>query len=97
MPFPTLGDLSDPGIEYMFPALAGRFFATVPPGKLDFYPNVTYFQSPVSLPDFLSFPNFLYLSALELRAHPSSLFIFTPWIMTFNLMALAVNYYIQTG
>ena len=31
------GDLSDPGIEPMFPAspaLAGRFFTSVPPGKL---------------------------------------------------------------
>ena len=26
-------DLSDPGIEPTFPALAGRFFTTEPPGK----------------------------------------------------------------
>ena len=34
--FPTLGDLSDPEIESMFPvslALTGGFFITVPPGK----------------------------------------------------------------
>ena len=34
--FPTTGDLSDPGIKPMslvFPALAGGFFTTVPPGK----------------------------------------------------------------
>ena len=34
--FPTLGDLPDPGIELASlasPALAGRFFTTVPPGK----------------------------------------------------------------
>ena len=34
--FPTPGDLPDPGIESVSlapPALAGRFFTTVPPGK----------------------------------------------------------------
>ena len=34
--FSTPGDLPDPGIEPVsltFPALAGRFFTTVPPGK----------------------------------------------------------------
>ena len=40
MPFPTLEDLPDPGIEPVFlvsPALAGGFFITVPPGNtLDF-------------------------------------------------------------
>ena len=36
LPFPSLGDLPDPGIEPESPAspeLAGRFFATEPPGK----------------------------------------------------------------
>ena len=33
LPFPLPGDLPDPGIEFMSPALAGRFFATEPPGK----------------------------------------------------------------
>ena len=36
LPFPPPGDISDPGIEPLplaSPALAGRFFATVPPGK----------------------------------------------------------------
>ena len=33
MPFPTLGDLADPGIEPMSPALAGRLFTIEPPGK----------------------------------------------------------------
>jgi len=36
LPFPIPGDLSDPGIELMSlasPALAGRFFTTVPPEK----------------------------------------------------------------
>ena len=31
--FPFPGDLPDPGIEPRFPALAGRFFTTEPPGK----------------------------------------------------------------
>ena len=33
LPFPTLGDLPDPGIKLVSPALAGGFFATEPPGK----------------------------------------------------------------
>ena len=36
LPFSFPGDLSDPGTEPTFlvsPALAGRFFTTVPPGK----------------------------------------------------------------
>ena len=36
LPFPPPGDLSDQGIELsspVSPALAGRFFATEPPGK----------------------------------------------------------------
>ena len=33
LPFPSSGDLSDPGIQPVFPALAGRFFTTEPPGK----------------------------------------------------------------
>jgi len=33
LPFPPPGDFSDPGIELTPPALAGRFFTTVPPGK----------------------------------------------------------------
>ena len=36
LPFPTPGDLSDPGTEsvsLVSPALAGGFFATEPPGK----------------------------------------------------------------
>ena len=31
--FPFPGDLSKPGIQPAFPALAGRFFTTEPPGK----------------------------------------------------------------
>ena len=33
LPFPPPGDLPDPGIEPMPPALAGEFFTTQPPGK----------------------------------------------------------------
>ena len=33
LPFSSPGDLPDPGIEPMFPALAGEFFTTEPPGK----------------------------------------------------------------
>ena len=32
-PFPSPGDLPDPGIKPMSPALAGRFFTTEPPGN----------------------------------------------------------------
>ena len=40
-PFPTSGDLTDPGIKPMslaLPALAGRYFTTVPAGK----PQITH-------------------------------------------------------
>ena len=33
LPFPTPGDLPDPGIEPGCPSLAGGFFTTEPPGK----------------------------------------------------------------
>ena len=33
LPFPNPGDLPDPGIEPVSPALVGRFFTTEPPGK----------------------------------------------------------------
>ena len=43
LPFPTPGDLPDPGIEPMslaFPVLAGRFFTITLPGKpMLFYAN----------------------------------------------------------
>ena len=44
MPFPSPGDIPDPEIEPMSPALAGRFFTTEPPGKpLDqFYGGIIY-------------------------------------------------------
>ena len=33
LPFPSPGDLPNSGIEPVSPALADRFFTTVPPGK----------------------------------------------------------------
>ena len=33
LPFPSPGDLPNPGIKPGSPALAGRFFTTEPPGK----------------------------------------------------------------
>ena len=33
LPFPSPGDLPDPGVEPKSPVLAGSFFTTDPPGK----------------------------------------------------------------
>ena len=33
LPFPSPGDLPNPGFEPVFPILAGGFFTTEPPGK----------------------------------------------------------------
>ena len=33
LPFPPSVDITDPGIEAVTPALAGRFFTTEPPGS----------------------------------------------------------------
>ena len=33
LPFPSPGNLPDPGTEPVSPALAGRFFTTEPPGR----------------------------------------------------------------
>ena len=33
LPFPSSGDLPDPGIDPVSPTLAGTFFTTAPPGK----------------------------------------------------------------
>ena len=35
--FLSLGDLPNPGIEFVSPALAGKFFTTEPPGKPRYY------------------------------------------------------------
>ena len=42
LPFPSPGDLPNPGIEPMSPALAGGFFSAEPPGKPSL---ITYFLS----------------------------------------------------
>ena len=34
LPFPSMGDIPDPGIRPVFPVSAGRFFTTEPPGRL---------------------------------------------------------------
>ena len=34
LPFPSPGDLPNPGTEYVSPALAGRFFTAESPGKV---------------------------------------------------------------
>ena len=41
LPFPSPGDLPDPGIEPVSPALVDRFFTTEPPGT----PNKSYGHS----------------------------------------------------
>ena len=38
LPFPSPGDLPDPEIELVSPALAGGFFTTEPPRKLQIFP-----------------------------------------------------------
>ena len=40
LPFPTPGDLSDPGIKPTSPALAGGFFSTEPHGKFTWKPKL---------------------------------------------------------
>ena len=37
LPFPSPGDLPNPGIELTSPVLAGGFFTTEPPGKPQFH------------------------------------------------------------
>jgi len=48
LPFPSPGDLADPGIEPVSLASAGRFFTTEPPVKLS-----TSEQDPFSIVYFL--------------------------------------------
>ena len=42
LPFPPPGDIPDPGIEPMYPALAGGFFTTEPPGKPNLWKSPKY-------------------------------------------------------
>ena len=46
LPFPSLGDLPNPGFEPMSPILAGGFFTTEPPGK----PHAVISQGNLILP-----------------------------------------------
>ena len=47
LPFPSPGDLSDPGIEPASPALAGgQFFTTEPPRKLSFANSYQFNELP---------------------------------------------------
>ena len=39
VPFPSPGDLPNPGIKLTSPAFTGRFFTTKPPGKLYIFNN----------------------------------------------------------
>ena len=47
LPFPSSGDLPDPGIKLMSPALAGWFFTTKPPWKPYVYIYIYNWLSPV--------------------------------------------------
>ena len=49
LPFPSAGDLPDPGIKAVSPALIGRFFTTEPPGK----PRTNLSFNFVSIPSLL--------------------------------------------
>ena len=49
LPLPSPGDLPNPGVEPMSLTLAGRFFATEPPGK----PEFVYFKQPQMLSQYL--------------------------------------------
>ena len=44
LPFPSSGDICNPGIESVSPALAGRFFTTEPPGNslVKHYPFIIF-------------------------------------------------------
>ena len=46
LPFPSLGDLPDPGIELASAALAGGFFTSEQPGKLilPYHSPINYFD-----------------------------------------------------
>ena len=52
LPFPSPGDLTNPGIEPTSPELAGGFFTTEPPGKPHAIDTLNYIFSsePVSEP-----------------------------------------------
>ena len=45
LPFPSPGDLPDPGIEPGFPALEADALTSEPPGNISFYVSTILFQS----------------------------------------------------
>ena len=47
LPFPSLGDLPDPGIEPRSPALVGRFFTTEPAEKAR--DHITHREMPIEM------------------------------------------------
>ena len=47
LPFPSLGDLSDPRIEPTSPALVGRFFTIEPPEKAK--DHITHREMPIEM------------------------------------------------
>ena len=50
LPFPSTGDLTDPGIKPPAPALAGRFFPTEPPGEPFWYQKSTEDKKQYKIP-----------------------------------------------
>ena len=58
LPFPSLGDLPNPGVEPKSPALAGGFSTTEPPGK-------AYIEAPVSNPEYTKRKKIYVLWALK--------------------------------
>ena len=60
LPFPSPGDLPDPGIKPASTPLAGRFFTTEPPGKLMSYTQGNRHRRKVA-------PKMTYRQAIQLR------------------------------
>ena len=50
LPFPSPGELPDPGIEVMSPALADRFFTPKAPGKPRVQEDSIFISCPDSVP-----------------------------------------------
>ena len=50
LPLPSPGELPDPGIELMSPALADRFFTPKPPGKPRVQEGSVFISCPDSVP-----------------------------------------------
>ena len=76
LPFPSPGDLPNPGIKPRSPAsLAGGFYTTMPPGKpkgaiMDPYKNLRPFQEAGAKEDFyVSSPTLILVCLLVFHAH----------------------------